>query len=1680
MGSSHSNDVKPEGMPEEYFSTENPTTFDAVELLKSQPQTFTQNLGQLENNDIRFYVQDGGLWFTDDGVWFRIEGRGEKEEGSIVIKQTFVGANSVVPYGKTPFNHYSNYFYGNVPSEWVTEVPNYGEIYYEDLYNDIDLRYYSSQNGLKYDFIIHPGADIEQIRLRYEGAEGLELDDKGNLIIKTRVGNLVDSDLFIYQDHECEKASVEGNFEIIHSNEYRFVINGDYQQDEVLVIDPQLNLEYSTFIGGGSTEYGRNIDIDSAGNAYVGGYTSSTEFPTTPGAFDRVLNSTDVFVFKLNPTGSSLIYSTFVGGFDNDYFGGFAVDASGNAYATGNTLSTDFPTTNGSFNESKSPQNDCFVFKLNPTGTALIFSTFIGGIDDEYSIGLEIDSSGNIFVAGRTYSSDFPTTDGAFDRIKATSPDLFVLKLNSSGDKLLYSTFVGGQSSDYIYGMTVDNAGCVFAVGYTYSNDFPLSSNPHDNTRVNAEGYVFKVKSDGTDLLYSTFLGGSSSDYCNVITVDSSGNAYISGYTSSSSDFPITSNAFDKTMNGTYDIFISKMNSTGTGLLYSTFLGGGDFENCYGLAFDSAGQLNLIGYTRSSDFPVTPDAFNDTYESGNDGFYCKFSYDGSKLLYSTFFNGKTDDYPRDFKFDTNDAIYMTGNTNSGNFPTTPGANDTTHNGNHDVFVMKLRFKTDLKVNSASLLLDNNPVTDIYAGLPYTLRVNVTNNLSLSDLNSVRVNLDTAGSDIQLFWAQSTGQFSKLNDPNEYIILEETSKAFNNSLYDWTLDFNITFNWTYPDENSHDISAFASSNKFSPAWWNASNFYSVENDVVFYGMLDVSGQGGRSILDNDIVRGGEQINWTGFTIVYEGTTDVYPPADSVAASVWNEGGNCWIDPTPAAGSNFYITTTAAEVTDLDGDNHTLNVSGIPNDCDKTNTILSIRIDGDNVTYSDPVPGNGSWQRSANVNVGVTITDMGGGYVVGSSVMYKISTDDGMYWSAWEVVSGLESATLIKVMQTRTLIEGKDNLIKWSAVDSLGNGPAESDAYRIMIDTENVSFSEVFPKDSDVSASKDVNVGITISDSTSGVDASSIEYSISYDSGGSWQPWTAVSGYLDGNAVNVNVNISFQDGSANYIKWRAKDVAGNGPAETDPLNIKVDIVLLPRIWLSYPEDGSVISTESVQLSWILENQDLTGVKYDIFLDKNNPPGELIEANYTGMSLEYTELADGETYYWTVVPKKGNDKGICLSGVWSFTVKGNISVPVVTLLSPDNGLVLNNIRPTLSWTYTYDGTETVIFDVYLDELNPPRRIVEGHTSAKFTVEEDLREDVTYYWKIVAKTESVTGPESEIRSFSIDTEYDPEIDYDFTLSPMSIELKPGEQATVQITLTNLGELRDMIYLEYDIPANSGLDVELDGSGLVVVETNSSTTLDVTIFANNNAKSGKVIISFTTTSGKAIDYGSNIEKTIDLTVNVVDDEERAASGKFSDTFLIGIILIVIICIVIISIVLIASKRKKRKEEEKKEEVSAAPSTGTGAEVTQPAAIAAPAKPAAQVSAAPAQADQMAAAAAGTYPQASAAAQMYAADTPRLPEQAAPAAAEPDYYPPSMEEEEVSAFQDQYGQPPSPEDAQVMPPSAPIVTEEEISAPQLPPGEPGTMPEEISDVHLPEEAGAEPEVSEVPPDEKIE
>ena len=680
------------------------------------PLYFIANQGQMDDR-VAYYVQgrDKTLYFTPEGVTFALTsptpqptsspprtGEGPGEGASRwIVKLDFVGANPVRPIGQAQTGAVVSYFKGP-RDEWHTGLPTYAQIVYPDLWEGIDLTYSGTVNRLKYEFVVQPGADPTRIRLAYRGAS-VRLNEAGQLEISTPAGGFQDDAPAAYQEVNGQRVPVPVAFTMLPSPDGRgdggevgFRL-GAYDPTLPLVIDPVV-LVYCGFIGGSGNDYAEDIAVDAAGYAYVTGYTESSEatFPVTVGPDLTYNGNDDVFVAKVRADGTGLVYAGYIGGIGDEEGNAIAVDAAGNAYVAGETYSshTSFPVTGGP-DTTYNGSGDAFVAKVSADGTGLVYCGYIGGNDEDRGYGIAVDSAGNVYVGGVTYSSQatFPVTGGP-DLTYNGGWDGFVAKVRADGTSLIYAGYIGGSDTDFVVGIAVDAAGYAYVAGRTESSEatFPVTVGPDVTFNGGREdAFVAKVAADGSSLIYAGYIGGDSYDGGKDIAVDGMGYAYVIGIaTSTEATFPVVVGP-DTTYNGANDAFVAKVRADGTGLVYCGYIGGSDNEGPYGIAVDSAGNAYAVGHTDSSEatFPVVqgPDL---THNGGLDVFVAKVKADGTGLVYAGYIGGSGHDYGEGIAVDSAGNAYVTGDTHSSEatFPVVQGP-DLTYNGGSDVFVAKV-------------------------------------------------------------------------------------------------------------------------------------------------------------------------------------------------------------------------------------------------------------------------------------------------------------------------------------------------------------------------------------------------------------------------------------------------------------------------------------------------------------------------------------------------------------------------------------------------------------------------------------------------------------------------------------------------------------------------------------------------------------------------------------------------------------------------------------------------------------------------------------------------------------------------------------------------------------------------------------------------------------------------------
>jgi hypothetical protein len=645
----------------------------------------------------------------------------------VAVRMSLEGANSGAEVrGLEPLPGESNYFIGNDPRNWRMNVPAYSKVKYHGIYPGVDLIYYGRHRALEYDFVVAPGADSGRIRLKIAGADRISISPDGDLVMRTAGREVQLERPRIYQRNGNIEKPVQGGYFLASVDEVGLRV-GPYDRKRELIIDPVL--QYSTFLGGTTSDAALAIAVDSNGDAYITGRTNSADFPTSSGSVQTSLRgATNAFVTELNPTGSALVYSTYLGGTNASGTNGdqgmaIAIDAQGDAYVTGGTDSANFPIANAFQSTLKSAAGDAFVSELSPTGSALLYSTYLGGSgpSGDFGAGIAVDTNNSAYVTGATSSTNFPVQVPLQATLKNSVSAGFVTQFSVGGSTLVYSTYLGGSGAlgDSGDAIAVDSSGNAYVTGATSSTDFPTTSGAYQSalkgSGINA--FVTEILAGGGSFAYSTFLGGSTADggLGFGIALDPSNNVYVTGLTSAP-DFPITAGAAQSALAGSGGhAFVSKLtpSASGTGsLVYSTFLGGSNnaaFADVGdGIAVDVSGDANVTGKALSADFPVTPGAFQATLKSaGGNAFVTRLNATGTAFLYSTYLGGSNalGDVGQGIALDPSGAAYVAGRTSSADFPATTGVlrpNFTAASGQTNGFVSKLAANTVIGIVPSSI------------------------------------------------------------------------------------------------------------------------------------------------------------------------------------------------------------------------------------------------------------------------------------------------------------------------------------------------------------------------------------------------------------------------------------------------------------------------------------------------------------------------------------------------------------------------------------------------------------------------------------------------------------------------------------------------------------------------------------------------------------------------------------------------------------------------------------------------------------------------------------------------------------------------------------------------------------------------------------------------------------------
>ncbi|HTW59701.1 MAG TPA: SBBP repeat-containing protein [Terriglobales bacterium] len=681
-----------------------------------------------------------------DAMRGHVAARGEEKSAAIHMKLVGGKSNAEMVAGSELAGRI-NYYIGNNPAKWQQGVKQYSAVTYRGVYPGVNLAYHGQRPQLEFDFIVSPGASAAPIDLGFKGASGIATDADGNLVLKSAAGNVLLHKPVAYQEKDGQRQAVDVSFRRDGADQVGFAV-GAYDHSRELVIDPTLS--YGTYLGGNNEDEVFAIAFDSTNGIYVTGETKSTS--GFPGGNAPTNYGFYAFVTKLNSSGT-LTYTTIFGGaktsssVNNDSGLAVAADSSGNAYITGITSSTNLPivgpaaqpTSGGggtctNLKNSSTPCTDAYAAKLNGTG-GVAWSTYIGGTNDDDGYAIALDSLGDVWVAGDTFSSSFYPNNHAtlvlysnFNSGVVLNPpadDGFVAELNPTGTAFLYSTYLGGKFSDQINGIAIDAHNNVFVAGETASTNFPTMNpyqsgcgsdglcNAHSGT-VYYDGFVTEITAGGGSLTYSTYIGGSSDDYAFAIALDSSGDAYITGetsnddtYTTPAVPYPTTSGAFSTTYNSSAsnNAFVTEFDPAGSKLVYSTFLGGSTQDLGGGIAVDTFDDAYVTGMTASSNFPTTSNATQTTLKGTTDAFVTQVLAGGANLGFSTYLGGTGSENATGsgavgtIVLDSSNNMWVGGSTNSTDFPATGNAIEGSFGGGaYDGFIAEISNNTSPTFN----------------------------------------------------------------------------------------------------------------------------------------------------------------------------------------------------------------------------------------------------------------------------------------------------------------------------------------------------------------------------------------------------------------------------------------------------------------------------------------------------------------------------------------------------------------------------------------------------------------------------------------------------------------------------------------------------------------------------------------------------------------------------------------------------------------------------------------------------------------------------------------------------------------------------------------------------------------------------------------------------------------------
>lgn len=688
------------------------------------PVAYEYNAGQADGR-FQFVARTRGVTLYLNPAEAVLDVRDWGESSGTVLRAELEGADThAAPVLAGRPDSQANFFIGADAAQWLTGVPVYAHVRFANVYPGIDVDYHGEKGELEHDFIVAPHADASRIRMAFHGAEGISVGAGGDLEIVAGGRSVTWRKPVLYQETAAGRRAVAGEYRLLADGRAGFRV-GEYDRSLPLVIDPVV--QYLTYAGRANLDVLTRAAADANGNVYVTGYTADPSFPISPGAYQaNAAGATtgNVIVAKLNADGGGVQYITQLGGAALDYGVGIAVDTGGNVYLAGGTESDNFPTTPNAlkttYTSTGAERSHCFVTKLNASGSALVYSTYLGGRGADRCYAVATDPAGNAYVTGLTNSPNFPVSEGAPQTtfrggaetltlagtlLTLPSSDTFAAKLNATGTALLYATYLGGTANDIGVAIAVDAQGSAYVGGITNSFNFPVTpgaaqtvfgGNQGRTDFQFGDGFVYKLNPAGTAVVYSTYLGGRQTEFLFGLALDGQGSAYVTG-TTTSTDFPVTARALQTAYKGAGgelgvaagDAFVTKLAADGRSWVYSTFLGGARDDRGMAIAVEASGAVWVAGNTLSTDFPVTNDAFQRTLAGQpandqviiGDAFVTQIDAAGAAIVTSSYLGGRGGDAATSVALTGDGGVIVAGLTASDNLPATAGAYQRQYFGN---------------------------------------------------------------------------------------------------------------------------------------------------------------------------------------------------------------------------------------------------------------------------------------------------------------------------------------------------------------------------------------------------------------------------------------------------------------------------------------------------------------------------------------------------------------------------------------------------------------------------------------------------------------------------------------------------------------------------------------------------------------------------------------------------------------------------------------------------------------------------------------------------------------------------------------------------------------------------------------------------------------------------------------